>query len=401
MLHDLVRVSDAVFNNARGDLPGKLGLTYEALKAVNPRIVCCALTGLRHHRTARRRAGLRLPDPGLRGLHVGDRRARRPARQVRRVHHRLRGRLRGDGRPHGRPLRRPAHRASAGTSTSSLLDTAVSMLSYFAIWTLNRDWAAERTRGLRRTRRSCPPRTSPPATAGSSSSATRTSSGSDLVEVLGAPEIGATIRALPTFPDRLAHRDALVPLLKARFATRTTADWLERLRGPRAVRARQRRAPGARRRAGAGARDDRRGRRIPSSGRLREVRSPIRTEGEIRHPRAGAEARRAHGRDPARDPRLQRLHHRAPAGARECSGPTAVGCDRLSSDGCPSRRPDVEEIERDGRRPSRRPWMTVLHNCDCHTFEQVVQAAHEGHRLLRGARAGSWPGRSTIRARPW
>ena len=31
VFHDLVRVSDAVFNNARGDLPDKLGLTYEAL----------------------------------------------------------------------------------------------------------------------------------------------------------------------------------------------------------------------------------------------------------------------------------------------------------------------------------------------------------------------------------
>jgi len=27
----------------------------------------------------------------------------------------------------------------------SLLDTAVSMLSYFAVWTLNHDWIAERT----------------------------------------------------------------------------------------------------------------------------------------------------------------------------------------------------------------------------------------------------------------
>ena len=44
VLHDLVKVSDAVFNNARGDLPAALGLTYEALKAVNPRIVCCSLT---------------------------------------------------------------------------------------------------------------------------------------------------------------------------------------------------------------------------------------------------------------------------------------------------------------------------------------------------------------------
>jgi len=40
-----VRVSDAVFNNARGDLPDKLGLTYEQLKDSNPRVVCCSLTG--------------------------------------------------------------------------------------------------------------------------------------------------------------------------------------------------------------------------------------------------------------------------------------------------------------------------------------------------------------------
>ncbi|MDP2702227.1 MAG: CoA transferase, partial [Candidatus Rokubacteria bacterium] len=45
VLHDLVKVSDAVFNNLRGDLPAKLGLTYDALKATNPRIVCCSLTG--------------------------------------------------------------------------------------------------------------------------------------------------------------------------------------------------------------------------------------------------------------------------------------------------------------------------------------------------------------------
>ena len=45
---------------------------------------------------------------------------------------------------HGRALRRAAHAASAATSTSSLLDTAVSMLSYFAIWTLNREWQPER-----------------------------------------------------------------------------------------------------------------------------------------------------------------------------------------------------------------------------------------------------------------
>jgi ATP-dependent Clp protease adapter protein ClpS len=31
---------------------------------------------------------------------------------------------------------------------------------------------------------------------------------------------------------------------------------------------------------------------------------------------------------------------------------------------------DVEEIEGTATAP---PWMTILHNCDCHTFEDVVR----------------------------
>jgi len=67
VLHDLVKVSDAVFNNARGDLPARLGLTYEALKAVNSRNSLLLADGLRHDGAARGRAGLRLPDPGYAG----------------------------------------------------------------------------------------------------------------------------------------------------------------------------------------------------------------------------------------------------------------------------------------------------------------------------------------------
>jgi crotonobetainyl-CoA:carnitine CoA-transferase CaiB-like acyl-CoA transferase len=37
--------ADAVINNLRGDQPGKLGLTYEALADVNPAIVCAHLSG--------------------------------------------------------------------------------------------------------------------------------------------------------------------------------------------------------------------------------------------------------------------------------------------------------------------------------------------------------------------
>ena len=45
VLEDLVRESDAVYSNLRGDQPRRLALTYEQLKHVNERIVCCSLSG--------------------------------------------------------------------------------------------------------------------------------------------------------------------------------------------------------------------------------------------------------------------------------------------------------------------------------------------------------------------
>jgi crotonobetainyl-CoA:carnitine CoA-transferase CaiB-like acyl-CoA transferase len=42
---ELVRVSDVVFSNLRGDQPAKLRLRYDDLKHLNPRIVCCSLSG--------------------------------------------------------------------------------------------------------------------------------------------------------------------------------------------------------------------------------------------------------------------------------------------------------------------------------------------------------------------
>lgn len=40
----LVAKSDAVYSNLRGDVPKRLGLTYEDLRHVNPAIVCCSLS---------------------------------------------------------------------------------------------------------------------------------------------------------------------------------------------------------------------------------------------------------------------------------------------------------------------------------------------------------------------
>ncbi len=57
IFHRLVAVSDAVFHNMRGDVPGKLGVSYAELSCANPKIVCA-------HITAYGREGERAAWPG-------------------------------------------------------------------------------------------------------------------------------------------------------------------------------------------------------------------------------------------------------------------------------------------------------------------------------------------------
>jgi crotonobetainyl-CoA:carnitine CoA-transferase CaiB-like acyl-CoA transferase len=45
VLHDLVRISDVVFDNFRPGVMEEMGCGYETLKEINPRIIYCALSG--------------------------------------------------------------------------------------------------------------------------------------------------------------------------------------------------------------------------------------------------------------------------------------------------------------------------------------------------------------------
>ncbi len=281
VFRDRVRVSDAVFNNARGDLPDKLGLTYAALREVNVKIVCCSLSGYG-------RTGPRAAEPAFDYLVQG-----------------YAGYMSVTGEPDGPPGKCgvsvidfaggyaamvglmvglfDAQRTGLGRDVDiSLLDTAVSMLSYFAIWTLNRDWTAERTRDSAH-QTLVPAQNFPTRDGWIVIFCNKEKFWRDLVETLGAPELAEDPR-FGSFADRFTHREALLPLLRGRFATRTTADWLDRLRG---------RVPCAPvndvRQALADpqvlARDMIVEVEHPEFGSLREVRSPVRTDGEVRRPR--------------------------------------------------------------------------------------------------------------------
>jgi crotonobetainyl-CoA:carnitine CoA-transferase CaiB-like acyl-CoA transferase len=280
VLHDLVRVSDAVFNNTRGDLPKRLGLTYDALKAVNPRIVCCSLTGFGT-------TGPRAAEPAFDYLIQG-----------------YAGYMAVTGEPDGPPGKcgvsvidfaggyvamvglmvalYDAQRTGVGRDVDiSLLDTAVSMLSYFAIWALNRDWEPERVADSGH-QTLVPAQNFPTKDGWIVVFCNKEKFWRSLVELLGTPELAADSR-FQTFADRLAHKDELIAALKARFQTRTTTEWLGLLRGQ---------VPCAPVNTVRQALEDEQvtAREMiiavdhPRFGRIREVGSPIKTDGAVTQP---------------------------------------------------------------------------------------------------------------------
>jgi crotonobetainyl-CoA:carnitine CoA-transferase CaiB-like acyl-CoA transferase len=209
LLHRLVARVDAVYNNMRGDLPGKLGLDYAALSAVNPKIVCCSLSGFG-------RTGPRAADPGYDYLLQA-----------------YAGFMSVTGEPDAPPtkcgvsivdfsggilsalaLMIGLHRAdTAGVGCDldvSLLDAAISMLNYMAIWTLNREWRPQRL-----------PEGAHQSLVPSQSFQTR----DGWIVIMCMKE---------KFWERLVERMGLArlrPILRAEFLRHTTAEWLERLRG--------------------------------------------------------------------------------------------------------------------------------------------------------------------------
>jgi crotonobetainyl-CoA:carnitine CoA-transferase CaiB-like acyl-CoA transferase len=228
VLRDLARVSHAVYNNLRGDLPERLGLTYAQLKDVNPALVCCSLSGFG-------RTGPRAAEPAFDYLIQG-----------------YAGWMSVTGEPDGPPVKAgvsvvdfaggyastatllaglwDAQRTGVGRDLElSLLDTAVSMLSYYAIWTLNRDWRPARVEDSGH-QSLVPAQNFPTRDGVIVIFCNKEKFWTNLVEALERPDLARDPR-FATFADRLVHKSALVPILKARFAERTTAEWLARLRG--------------------------------------------------------------------------------------------------------------------------------------------------------------------------
>lgn len=228
VLHRLIGSADATADNLRGDVPEKLGLTYDHLKAAKPSIVCA-------HCSAYGRDGPRKTWPGYDYLMQAEA-----------------GYFKLCGEPDAAPTRfglslvdymagqsmalglvsavMSARQTGIGRDVDvNLFDTALFNLSYLASWALNADYEPARV-----------PRSAHPSLVPCQLYKTgdgwiylmcnKESFWQTLCGLLKRPDLGSDQR-FSTFSGRFEHRDLLTQLLDEALSGRTTGDWLDRFAG--------------------------------------------------------------------------------------------------------------------------------------------------------------------------
>ncbi|WP_104106794.1 CoA transferase [Nocardioides sp. 616] len=227
VFEDLVRNADAVYSNLRGDVPEKIGITYDQLKHLNPAIVCCSLTGFGM-------TGPRQKEPGYDYVLQG-----------------LAGWMELTGEPDGPPTKsglslvdfsggyvaalslmsglHAAKRDGIGMDCDvSLYDTAMSMLTYPATWHLNAGFTPVRTR------HSAHPSLVPFQAFEASDGWLVVGCAKEkfwvrLAAVVGHPEWAQAGSPYATFALRQQNQVELIAQLEAIFATSTVDAWLAKL----------------------------------------------------------------------------------------------------------------------------------------------------------------------------
>jgi crotonobetainyl-CoA:carnitine CoA-transferase CaiB-like acyl-CoA transferase len=227
VFEDLVHVSDVVYSNLRGDVPAKIGITYDDLRHLNERIVCCALTGFGM-------TGPRASEPGYDYTLQG-----------------IAGWMDITGEPSGPPTKsglslvdysgglaaavsilagvHAARRDGAGMDCDvSLFDTAIAMLTYPAIWALNGDFQPARTH------HSAHPSLVPfqafqAADGWLVVACPKEKFWARLATAIGRPEL-ATDSRFANFAARRRNSGELLAILDAVFGSRTAGEWVGTLR---------------------------------------------------------------------------------------------------------------------------------------------------------------------------
>jgi crotonobetainyl-CoA:carnitine CoA-transferase CaiB-like acyl-CoA transferase len=282
VLEDLVRVSDVVYSNLRGDQPARLRLTYDDLKAVNPRIVCCSLSGFGM-------TGARASEGGYDYMMQG-----------------LAGWMSLTGDPEGPPTKSGlslvdlsggytsaiavlaglwrARRDGVGCDCDvSLLHTALHELVYVGTWAASRGYTPPRRRNSAHPS-IVPFQAFPTADGWIVVACPKEMFWVLLCEAIERPEL---VEDFPSFAVRDERRDELEPILEAVFRERTSGEWLAVLREAGVPSSPVNDVPAALEEATLVEYEQ------PELGTVRQVASPLRLSG-MEHPVRPAPARGEH-----------------------------------------------------------------------------------------------------------
>lgn len=229
VLHKLVAGADCLVGNMRGNQPANLGLDYDALKAINPKIVC-------GHISAYGRDTSRADWPGYDFLMQAEA-----------------GFMSMTGEPDGPPVRLGVSMVDFMTGTMmayavtaavlackttaspgrdvdlSLMDLALHQLTYPGMWYLNEGLVTSQV--PRGAHASVTPSQLQKTKDGWIFVMAQNPKFWDLMlDGLGRKDLGAD----PRFVDmaaRLAHREALTQILDDAFSAKTTNEWIELFKG--------------------------------------------------------------------------------------------------------------------------------------------------------------------------
>jgi crotonobetainyl-CoA:carnitine CoA-transferase CaiB-like acyl-CoA transferase len=226
VLEDLVREVDAVYSNLRGDYPKRLRITYDDLKDVNPRIVCCSLSGFGM-------TGPRASEGGYDYMVQG-----------------LAGWMSLTGEPDGPPTKSGlslvdlsggyvsaiallaglwrARRDGVGCDCDvSLFETALHELMYVGTWVASRGFRPQRMPESAHPSM-VPFQNFPTADGWIVVACPKQKFWERLCDAIERPELASDVR-FADFAGRNEHRDELVPELRAAFLARSTDEWLATL----------------------------------------------------------------------------------------------------------------------------------------------------------------------------
>jgi len=226
VLMDLARSVDVIFSNLRGDQPERLGLRFSQLESVNPKLVCCSLSGFGTTGPRAAEGGYDHSIQGMAGWQSLTGEAGGPpvksglslvdfsagyAAAIAIISAAWRARRDGRG----------------GDIDLSLFETALAELSYLATWVASRDYQP-----IRQTQSAhqslVPLQNFETADGWIVVACPKESLWVRLCEALGRPEL-ADDRRFHSFPARLANRETLLEILYAAFRSRSTSDWLTTL----------------------------------------------------------------------------------------------------------------------------------------------------------------------------